>query len=100
MTTKCVEYNISGACGGFGMWQPNEGASFVGDADSLLNIIRENLNGFFELGEDDLPEGMDDIRGSIYNQPQRIFGYFDNESPDDEPFYFGIDEIEVEDEII
>ena len=60
------------------------------DADELLIWARDGAE-WYELGVDELPPEIDDIRGQIYNEPDRVFAMFDDE---DQPVYVGIDEAE------
>lgn len=62
------------------------------DEDDLLaecraNIEAEGVSELYELGVDELPEGLEDIRGRIRNQDGRIFGWLDEE---DLPRYFAV----------
>ncbi len=34
---------------------------------------------YYEIGEDELPSEIDDIRGLIHNEPPRVFGYVDDQ---------------------
>ena len=85
------ECTILPATGGFGEYQAGEfnGEKFS-DAETLADALREGA-GFelFELGKEELPEGLEDIRGRIHNQPERVFGGLDAQ---DVPHYFGISE--------
>lgn len=63
-------------------------------AECLLDAVRAaGIWEFYEIGVDDLPDGLDDITGSIYNEPDRVFGYISDE---DEAVYFGISSVDVE----
>jgi hypothetical protein len=61
--------DIKPACGGFGEW----------DCGETYNITEEELNEsrsdntILELGTDELPNGVEDIRGLIHSQPPRVF---------------------------
>lgn len=96
--TKYMEHTIHPSHSGFGMWQVGEGGPLHEDAMALRDSIVENVGGIWELGVDELPKSMEDIRGSIYNQPDRVFGFFDPESHPSEAVYFGINEVEVQEE--
>ncbi len=61
------------------------------DADKLIEIIRSLAaakgDQVYELGFEELPEGVDDIRGRIHGEPPRVFVRVD---PDGLPNYFGV----------
>jgi len=84
------EATIKGSNGGFGEYDQQffdfgEGWE---DEQDLINECYQNVNGdLYELGVDELPDGLDDIRGSIHNQDGRIFGWLDDRG---EPHYFAI----------
>jgi hypothetical protein len=86
------ECTIRAASGGFGEYEAGE---YSGDAFSdqyaLIDAMREGA-GFelFELGKDELPEGLEDILGRIRNEPDRVFGGLDS---DNIPHYFGVSAI-------
>ena len=86
------ECTILAASGGFGEYEVGEynGEAFE-DQDALIDAMREGA-GFelFELGKDELPEGLEDIRGRIRNEPARVLGGLDDH---DVPHYFGVSEI-------
>lgn len=67
---------IRPASGGFGEWTVDESDEGWDDKRDLLDAIRESVVGaggqVFELGSDDLPEGVQDIRGSIHNEPEVV----------------------------
>jgi len=87
-TNMYRECCILPASGGFGEWQAGEYGEPC-DVDVLTGDIYQNI-GFpvLELGVDDLPDGLEDIRGRVHNQPARIFGYLDENGC---PHYCGID---------
>ena len=85
-------YEIKRASGGFGEWDTGERVDY---SESEFDDDR-NLFEIYELGEDELPAGVEDIRGSIHNQTGRIFSLV-KRSPygEDEPDvvrYFGVEE--------
>jgi hypothetical protein len=89
---------IKPAHGGFGEWDLDRNQSFEPDGLDLQEVeqqARENVGEIYELGKDDLPEGIEDIRGSIHNEPTHVYGYLYEEHGETYPMYFGIDEIEV-----
>lgn len=59
--------------------------NIMDDADILNGV--EWLT--YELGKENLPEGVEDIRGKIQNEPERVFVYIAN----DTVIYFGLDEV-------
>lgn len=77
MYKECV---ISPHHSGFEMFQCGEynGPEWANEND-LINEMRNNEFELYELGVDDLPTNIVDIRGSIYNEPNRIFGYIDHQ---------------------
>lgn len=83
---------ISSCSSGFGMYESGEyNGERWEDVNDLLSEISGNGIDWYELGEDELPEGIENIIGKIYNQPNRIFGYLDENG---ESRYFGISEFE------
>lgn len=71
-------------------WQAiasNDVNNIMDDAD-ILNGMEVNWL-VYELGKEDLPEGVEDIRGKIQNEPERTFVYIAN----DTVIYFGLDEV-------
>lgn len=91
--TRFAEIVLQPHHAGFGMWQRSGDAEYAwDDADNLLNEIETNLDSqVYELGVDDLSGGIEDIRGSIYEEPTRVFAYQDDQG---EVRYFGIDSAE------
>lgn len=59
------------------------------DLNYLLDVAREETetDRFFELGFDELPSPLADIRGHIEGEPERVFAWI---NCDGEPRYFGI----------
>lgn len=104
--TRYVEVNITPAASGFGLWDAGDSnGEKWDDADELLDEIRQTpgIDEVYELGVDELPEGVENIRGKINNQPGRVFACKlirqKGSSPDDDLIrYFGIDEIQVDSE--
>jgi hypothetical protein len=71
-----AETVIKPANSGFGMWEVGEYSEDLWEnEDALIDAMAENLIEIFELGVDELPEGFEDIRGRINNEPDRVFGY-------------------------
>lgn len=69
------EVTISASASGFGQFQTNpiNGEGWV-DASDLQSAMADGVGGnLYELGVDDLPDGVEDIRGSIANEPERVF---------------------------
>ena len=97
MATKYQECTIKPASGGFGEWDIDRGESYE-DIEVLLSECRENLRNcrILELGTDDLPEGVDDIRGSIHNEPTHVYVAVGYAFAHEFPYYFGINEYEAE----
>jgi len=79
---------------GFGMYQIGEyNGDRWEDKDDLISEIRNNVNELYILGEDELPEEIEDIRGKIYNEPEIVFAYVDKFG---DVHYGGIGEFEEE----
>jgi len=81
-----------------GEWVQNQHDIGEGWADEgdLLSECSQNVGSLYELGVDELPDGLEDIRGSIHNQAGRIFGYFGDSGGELLARYFAIVEIEEE----
>jgi len=77
MTRYYSERRISPHHSGFGMWSVEQMGERYVDEDVLHAEMRDGVGELYELGVDELPEGCEDIRGHIYNQPPRIFVYSD-----------------------
>jgi hypothetical protein len=81
---------IEPANSGFGMYQTGNHNGESWELDNLLSSIKNNTAYnqifLFELGQDDLPTDIEDIRGKINNEPQKIFA----QVLDGELSYFGI----------
>jgi len=56
---QCLEYNGD-------QWE---------DKNDLLSEIQQNVYDFYELGCDELPEDVENILGSIENQPDLVYAY-------------------------
>jgi hypothetical protein len=71
------EVVITPAHGGFGAYETS--LDLTGDAwedeNDLVSEMRNNEPELVELGVDELPEGVDDIRGRIHNEPYRVFAF-------------------------
>lgn len=84
------EVSIKSANGGFGMYEANH--NDIGDKWASLYDLedecRNNVGDIYQLGRDDLPNGMTDIRGNIANEPKFVYGFI----MDSEVYYFGINE--------
>lgn len=89
-----AETTINPCSSGFGMYQTGEynGDQWENESD-LIAEMESNYN-LFELGIDELPEGMEDIRGNIHNEPTRVFGFIEDiGGGENEAFYVGVSEI-------
>lgn len=73
--SKYLECSIQGSSAGFGEYQRGEANGEAwDDLHALIFAMRENCGGeIYQLGVDTLPEGIDDIRGSIQNEPDHVF---------------------------
>lgn len=84
---KYHEVAITPHHAGFGMWQVGEAGEGWADEEDLVAEIAANFKGdIYELGEDEIPESVEDIRGKIYNQPSRVFALVDG----DDIWYVGV----------
>lgn len=91
--TYYKETTIRPAHSGFGMYQTGEfNGDRYADLSDLIGEAISNVGEVFELGVDELPDGVEDIRGQIYNQPKYVFAYMDC----GEVAYFGVDTFEEE----
>jgi hypothetical protein len=89
--TRWAEVPIKPHHAGFGMWQADRTAAEYewDDAETLIQEIRSNISAeVYELGKDELPPEVEDIRGSVYEEPDRILAYVDG---DGHVWYVGVD---------
>jgi hypothetical protein len=81
------QVQIKPAASGFGQWEAyGESESYedlMDDADILNGVSGE----VYELGSEDLPEWVEDIRGLIANEPERVFVEKSNDGLN--VYYFG-----------
>ncbi len=51
------------------------------DEGDLLDALRADRAPLdvYEVGVDELPDGVEDIRGRIQNEPARVFGWLDEQ---------------------
>lgn len=78
-------YQVGITChhAGFGMYQQantNDAEPWESEDELLLQTTQAIYDEYgyveiCELGVDELPEGLEDIRGKVYNEKGRIFGY-------------------------
>ena len=70
-------------CGsGLGEYQAGESNGEAWDDEGdLLDAMRGGVApaDLYELGVDELPDGLEDIRGRIQNEPARVFGWLDEQ---------------------
>lgn len=72
------ECTITPHHGGFCMWEAGEyNGDEWHDLTDLLGEIGNNVDEYWVLGEDELPEGVEDIRGKIYNEPDIVIAVKD-----------------------
>jgi hypothetical protein len=67
---------------GLGEYQADESNGEAWDDEGdLLEAMRNGVApaDLYELGVDELPEGIEDIRGLIQNEPARVFGWLDEQ---------------------
>lgn len=73
---KYVETRIVPHHSGFGMYQVEEyGEAF--DKEDILDAIAEQYDEYYILGENELPEDIEDIRGKIYGEPEIVIAVKD-----------------------
>lgn len=90
--SKYQYISIQPAHGGFGEYDAFAagGECWASDSD-LLAVCAGNFGEITELEDDaDLPDGIEDIRGRIHNEPKAIYAYIDAEG---DANYFGISAI-------
>lgn len=76
------ECRIKPSAGGFGAYEADESTGVVWDDEGeLLDALRDGIAAaeLYELGVDDLPDDLEDIRGRIHNEPVRVFGWLDEQ---------------------
>jgi hypothetical protein len=85
MSDLAYSVGITPAHSGFGMWDvcPNHG-----DVQTSADFFNEIDSPFYELGKDDLPAEIEDIRGNIYDEPSRVFAVINPWGVE----YFGVEE--------
>lgn len=72
--TLYAETTIRPHHAGFGMYDIDANVPSDNDYSDDLDILNAITDGtVYELGVDTLPDGVEDIRGKIYNQPDRVF---------------------------
>jgi hypothetical protein len=94
MTDWYVCVSIDPAPGGFGEWNAQQ----IEDDAPLYpfedDIYGEAQGDVYKLGVDDLPEGMEDIRGNIHDEPDAVFAVVEENS---NVAYFGINVCQLRD---
>jgi hypothetical protein len=91
--SKFYEVAINPCSSGFGEYEMGEiGGKPWADAEELISECRQNTD-VYEIGEDDLPDGLDNINNCTHNARGRFFGWLDSQ---EEPHYFAIVEMESE----
>lgn len=77
--------------GGFGEWQRSgEPEGLFEDPEEVIADLDTTV---FEIGVDALPDGIEDLRGKIRDEPARVFGYLDEMGT---AHYFGFDPADPE----
>ena len=88
------EVSIKPATSGFGEYQLGEHGYDWPTLEDLLRKIAYNGLAVFELGKDDLPEGLEDILGRIQGGGGlRVWGYFEDQGWAKFARYFGIEKV-------
>ena len=75
---------------GFGMYQSLECNGDRYDSPEEILSEAQNTIRLYILGEDDLPEGIEDIRGRIHNEPNIVFAFVEKGNV----YYGGISKFE------
>ena len=88
MSIGYQEIVIQPAHGGFGEYNCVPGDFIWADKYDLLAEIASNIGQVWELGADELPDGLEDIRGRIHHEPQSVYGWLDEAG---QAHYLGID---------
>jgi hypothetical protein len=89
---RYYEVSITPCSGGFGEYY----MGLIGSQDpyedeaELLAECEQHVGSLYELGVDDLPPGVEDIRGNIHKPEGRVFAYLVDGADDREPRYFAI----------
>ena len=86
--SKFFEVTIQPAHGGFGEYQRGE---INGEGWNVESDLLAECGEIFILGKDQLPDGVEDIRGRIRNEPNIVFATI---TSDHDCSYHGIVEIE------
>lgn len=90
--TKFYEVTINPASGGFGMYNAVvHDSAWASEGDliqEIYNCAWHSNADIYRLGEDTLPDNVEDIRGRIYHEPALVFARVENEDIS----YFGIAE--------
>jgi hypothetical protein len=63
-------YSIKPCASGFGEYDAVIDADDIYDDADILNGCAGEV---YELGAEDLPEWVEDIRGKIHNEPEKVF---------------------------
>ena len=86
---KYFEVTITPAHGGFDEFQCSE---INGEAWDFEADLLQEAGDIIVLGRDELPDGIEDIRGRIHNEPQTIFAIVHDEH---HVSYYGIVEVDI-----
>lgn len=73
----------------FGLYQTFYDTEVYDDSDLLGGAVGE----FYELGSDDVPDWVIDIRGNVKNEPNRVF--VERKSEGEVVTYFGLESVEL-----
>ena len=77
MAIRYAEARIAPCSSGFGEYQVQEPGDTWDDLGDLMDEMRSGCNITGErlllLGYESLPEGIEDIRGRIHNEPPRVY---------------------------
>jgi hypothetical protein len=94
MTSWYVYVGIKPAPGGFGEWQAQQPEDDMPLEPFENAIYSEEQGDVYELGVDDLPEGVEDIRGNIHDEPDAVYAVVEENS---NVAYFGINVCKLRD---
>jgi hypothetical protein len=74
------EFRLQPSEGGLDEYQAGDASGEIWDDEiDLVVAMRHGVApaDLYELGVDELPGGVEDIRGRIQNEPARVFGWLD-----------------------
>lgn len=82
-------YSIKPSASGFGQYEAIPDLDSVSDDADILNGAAGEV---YQLGSDDLPDWVVDIRGNIHNEPEMVFVERSNDQ--ERVTYFGLSKVD------